>query len=178
MASPILIKDPELLQNKTKDDEIIELKHTAEKHEIDIILKSLKTHKYCHRKKHENLNKKVSVHISQILIGSTLTAIVSSLSICYSCFGIPEANSSGLITSIAVFIRNEKNSKLKSRYSKLGYWIIVTSLLYEKTKRQSLRDEKIDEKKAQEITKLHNHDLDKRGEIMKTTNSKVEDFLD
>ena len=38
-------------------------------------------------------------------------------------------------------------------------------------------DKKIDEKKAQELKKIFNHYLDKRKEIMKNTQFKVEDVF-
>ena len=36
---------------------------------------------------------------------------------------------------------------------------------------------KLDEKEAQELTKIYNHYIDKRKEIMKNTNFKVEDVF-
>ena len=50
-------------------------------------------------------------------------------------------------------------------------------LLYEKTLKESMLDKKIDEKEAQELKKIYNHYLDKRKEIMKNTNFKVEDVF-
>ena len=38
-------------------------------------------------------------------------------------------------------------------------------------------DKKIDEKEAQELKKIYNHYLDKRKEIMKNTQFKVEDVF-
>ena len=38
-------------------------------------------------------------------------------------------------------------------------------------------DKKIDEKQAQELKKIYNHYLDKRKEIMKNTQFKVEDVF-
>ena len=52
-----------------------------------------------------------------------------------------------LLTSIAILITNEYISKLKVRYTKLRDWIIVITLLIEKTLKQSLVDKKIDDKK-------------------------------
>ena len=50
-------------------------------------------------------------------------------------------------------------------------------MLYEKTLKQSMVDKKIDEKEAQELKKIYNHYLDKRKEIMKNTQFKVEDVF-
>ena len=38
-------------------------------------------------------------------------------------------------------------------------------------------DKKIDEKEAQELKKIYNHYIDKRSEIMKNTQFKVEDVF-
>ena len=62
--------------------------------------------------------------------------------------GMNISSSTALLTSIAILITNEYTSKLKKRYSKLRDWINVITLLYEKTLKQSMVDEKIDEKKA------------------------------
>ena len=74
-------------------------------------------------------------------------------------------------------ITNEYISKLKIRYTKLRDWINGISLLYEKTLKQSMVDKKIDEKETQDLKKIYNHYLDKRKEINKNTNLKVEDVF-
>ena len=38
-------------------------------------------------------------------------------------------------------------------------------------------DEKIDEKETQELKKIYNHYINKRKQIMESTNSKVEDIF-
>ena len=48
---------------------------------------------------------------------------------------------------------NKYISKLKIRYTKLMDWIIVITLLYEKTLKQSMVEKKIDEKEALELKK-------------------------
>ena len=82
------------------------------------------------------------------------------------------SSSTALLTSIAILITNEYISKLKIRYTKLRDWINVITLLYEKTLKTSMVDEKIDEKEAQKLKKIYNHYLDKRKEIMKNTQYK------
>ena len=47
--------------------------------------------------------------------------------------------------------------------------------MYEKTLKTSMIDMKIDGKEAQELKKIYNHYLDKRKDIMKNTQFKVED---
>ena len=44
-----------------------------------------------------------------------------------------------------------------------------------KTLETSMIDKKIDEKEAQELRKIYNHYLDKRKEVMKNTQFKVEE---
>ena len=63
------------------------------------------------------------------------------------------------------------------RYTKIGNWIKVITLLYEKTLKESMVDKKIDEKEAEELRKTYNHYLDKRKEFMKITSFKVEDMF-
>ena len=53
-------------------------------------------------------------------------------------------------------------------------WLIVITLLYEKTLKTSNIDKKIDEKEARELKKIDNHYIDKTSEIMKNTSFKVE----
>ena len=81
-----------------------------------------------------------------------------------------------MLTSIARKITNEYISKLKIRYKKLGDWLIVNKVLYEKTLKQSMVDKKTDEKEAGELKKTQNHYLDKRKGIMRSASLKVEDI--
>ena len=67
--------------------------------------------------------------------------------------GIIISSSTALLTSIAILITNEYISNLKKRYTKLGDWIIVITLLYGKTLKQSTIDKKIDKKEAEELKK-------------------------
>ena len=68
---PNLNKEPELLQIKTRDDEIKNLNLQTEKHDHENILKSLKFDNENYKRKYKNLNKKkVLLIITEILIGS------------------------------------------------------------------------------------------------------------
>ena len=84
------------------------------------------------------------------------------------------ASTMSFLSSISTLITIENISKLKIRCTKLGDWINVNTLLYEKTWKQSMVIEKIDEKEAQELKKIYNHYLDKRKDIMNGTKFKVE----
>ena len=89
--------------------------------------------------------------------------------------GITISPSTALLTSIAILITNEFISKLKIRYTKLRDWINVIDLLYEKTLKKSMVDERIDDKEVLQLKKIYNHYLHKRREIMKNSSCKVED---
>ena len=175
---PKLNNDPELLKIKTKDDEIKDSKYRSERHDHEIILKSLKIEKVYYKKKYKNLNKKkVLLIITEILIGSGSSIITSTLGVINPGAGIITSSSTALLTIIAILILKEKISKLERRYTKLKDWIIVITLLYEKTLKQSMADKKTDEKEAQELKKIYNPYNDKRSEIMKNTKFKVEDVF-
>ena len=91
--------------------------------------------------------------------------------------GIIASSSTAFLSSIAILITNEYISKLKIRYTKLRDWINVITLLYEKTLKQSMIDKKSDEKEAEHLKQIYNHYLDKKSEIMKNTQFKVEDVF-
>ena len=86
---------------------------------------------------------------SEKLKGSSSTIVSSTLSIVTPSLGIHRASRSALITLIAILITKEDISELKNRYSKVREWINVISLLYQKTSKQSMIDEKIDENSIQ-----------------------------
>ena len=91
--------------------------------------------------------------------------------------GIIISSSTGQLTNIAILITNEYITKFKTRYTKLGEWINVITLLYEKILKSSAIDKKFDQKEAEELKKVYNHYLDKRKENMKNTQFKVEDVF-
>ena len=176
---PDLKNEPELLKIKTQADEIENLKYQTEKHDHENILKSLKSDNEYYKKKYKSLNKKkVLMIVSEILIGVGGLSVGSGLTISgLAPVGLVTASSISFLTSITTLITNEYFSKLKIRYTKLPDWINVITLLYEKTLKQSMIDKKIDEKESQELKKIYNHYIDKRSEIMKNTQFKVEDIF-
>ena len=56
-------------------------------------------------------------------------------------------------------------------------WINVITLLYEKTLKESIIDKKIDQKEADQLKQIYNHYVDKKSEIMKNTQFKVEEIF-
>ena len=173
-----LNNEPELLKIKTKDDEIKELKYRTEKHDCENILKSLKIDNELLKKKYKSLNKmKVLLFISENLVGSASVVVSSTIGLIITGVGIVMSSSTALLTSIAILITNEYNRNLKIRYTKLEDWINVIKLLYEKTLKQSMVDKKNDEKETEELKKIYNQYLDKRKEIMKSTQCKVEEIF-
>ena len=82
----------------------------------------------------------------------------------YPIIGVVLTSSTALIKWIAILITNEYISKLKQRKILLGDWIKVICLLYGKSLKQSTIDKKVYDKEAQELKKIYNHYLNKRGE--------------
>ena len=109
------------------------------------------------------------------MIGSESTISISTLGLINPGASIIISSSTALLTSIAILITNEDISNLKIRYTKLRDWINVITLLYEKTLKTSMVDKRIDQKEAEELKKIYNHYIDKRKEIMKKTQFRVED---
>ena len=176
---PSLNKDQEILKIKMKDDQLKELQYKAEKHDHENILKSLKSDNEYYKKKYKSLNKKKVFMInSEILIGSVGLGVGSGLTVSgLAPLGTTCASSISFLFSISTLITNEYFSKLKPRYTKLRDWIHVITLLYEKSLKQSMVDKKIDQKEAEELKKIYNHYLDKRKEMMKNTEFKVDDIF-
>ena len=177
MAYPDL-NEPELLKLKTRDDEIKNLKYQTEKHDHENILKSLKSDNENYKKKYKSLNKKkVLLFISKILVGSGSAIGTSTMSLINSSIGIVLTSSTALLTSIAILITNEYISKLKKRFTKLGDWINVITLLNEQTLKESMIDKKLDEKEIKKLKQINSHYIDKRSEMMKKTQFNVEDVF-
>ena len=175
---PDLKNDVELLKIKTKDDQLKELQYKTERHDHENILKSLKSDNEYYKKKYKSLNKKkIMLIIIEILVGAGSAVGSSSMALINPGAGIVISSSTALLTSIAILITNEYISKLKIRYTKLRDWINVITLLYEKTLKQSMIDKKIDEKEAVQLKQIFNHYVDKKSEIMKNTQFKVEDIF-
>ena len=177
---PNLNKESEatLLKIKTRDDEIKNLKYQTEKHDHENIIKSLRVDNDYYKKKYKSLNKKKKLLIiTEVLIGSGSAIGSSTIGLILPGAGIIISSSTALLTSIAILITNEYISNIKIRFTKLRDWINVITLLYEKTLKESMIDRKIDEKEAEQLKQIYNHYLDKRKEIMKKTQFKVEDVI-
>ena len=99
------------------------------------------------------------------------------MSIINPSIGIVLTSSTALLISIAILKTNEYISKLKIRYTKLRDWINVNTLLYEKTLKESMIDKKKDEKEVNQLQQIYNHYFDKRSDILKNTQFKVEDVF-
>ena len=170
--------DVDLMKIKTKDDQLKELQYKTEKHDHENILKSLKNDNESIKKKYKSLNKKkILLIITEILIGSGSAIGTSTMGLINPSVGIVISSSTALLTSIAILITNEYISKLKIRYTKLRDWINVITLLYEKTLKESMIDKKIDEKEANQLKQIYNHYIDKKSEIMKNTQFRVENIF-
>ena len=175
---PDIKNEPELLKIKTKDDQLKELQYKTERHDYENILKSLKSDNEYYKKKYKSLNKKkLLLIITEILVGSGGVVSSSTMALINPGAGIVISSSAALLTSIAILITNEYISKLKIRYTKLRDWINVITLLYEKTLKESMIDKVINQKEADQLKQIYNHYVDKKSEIMKNTQFKVEDIF-
>ena len=175
---PDLKNEPELLKIKTKDNQLKELQYKTERHDHENKLKSLKVDIEYYKKKYKNLNKKkILLNITEILVGAGSAIGSSSMALINPGAGIVISSSTALLTSIAILITNEYISKLKIRYTKLRDWINVITLLYEKTLKESMIDKVINQKEADQLKQIYNHYVDKKSEIMKNTQFKVEDIF-
>ena len=105
---PNLNIEPELLNIKTRDDELKNLKYQTEKHDHEIILKSLKIDNEYYKKEYKNLNKKkVLLIITEKVIVSASTISSLTMRLISPGAGIIISSSTALLTSIAILITNE-----------------------------------------------------------------------
>ena len=126
MTYPNLNNEPELLKIKTIYDEIKNPKYQTEKHDHEIIIKSLKSDNESYKKKYKSLNKKkVILIITEILVGYGSEIDTSIMSLLNPSIGIVLTSSTALLTSIAILITNKDKSKLKRRYTKLRDWLML-----------------------------------------------------
>ena len=124
----------------------------------------------------KSLNKKELLFIiTELLLGSGSAITTSTMSLFNPSIGIVLTISSALLTSIAILIRKEFISKLKTRCIKLRDWIIVITSLFEKTLKEFMIDKKRDEKEVKQLKQIYIHSNDERSE-KKKLNSKLKSF--
>ena len=145
---------------------------------MKLYLKLLKADNEKNKKFYKSSNKKrILLITTEILIGSGSAVSTSTMSLINPSIGIVLTSSTALLTSLAILITNEYISKIKIRYSKLGDWINVITLFYEKTLKLSMIDKKVDQNEAEQLKQIYNHYIDKRKNFMKNTQFKVEDVF-
>ena len=93
------------------------------------------------------------------MIGSASTKISSTLSILNPGVQVI-SSSSALLISIAILLTNEYISEIRTRYTKLSFWIIIITLLWGKPLKRSMTDKKIDDKEAKKWKKIFNQYVD------------------
>ena len=119
-AYPNLINEPKILNMKTRDDEIKQLKNQTKKHDLDNIIKPLKNEKEYYKKKYKSLNKeKLLLNITETLIGSRSAIGSSTMSFINPTIGIVLTSSTDSLASLATLITNDYILK-KISYTKLG----------------------------------------------------------
>ena len=105
---PNLNNKPESLKMKTRDDEIQIFKNQTEKHDLEIILKSLKIDSENYKKKYKSLNKKKNfLNITEILIGSGLAIGTSTMSLVNPGAVNYISSNTAFLTSTPILITNE-----------------------------------------------------------------------
>ena len=143
--------DPKLLNITTKDDEIEDLKNKMEKRDQETNFKTFNIDKDWYSNKEKSLkNRKELLIISETSIGSGTAITSSTLSFLHPSVGFIATSSTALITSTAILITNDYISKLKKRYTKVRGCIKVVTLLFEKVLKESIIDQRCDEKEAQD----------------------------
>ena len=174
---PDLKTNQKILKIKPRDDEIKNLKYQTEKHDQEKIFKSLKIDSEYYKKKDESLKKKnILLIITEILVGGGSAIGCSTMGLINPGAGIIISSSTALLINVAILITNEYFSKLKIQ-KKLGAWINLFTIVNEKNLKESMIDKKIDQKESEKLKKLYNHYIDKRPEIMKCTQFKVEEVF-
>ena len=119
---PNLKNDPELLNIKTKYDEIKDSKDKTERNDHENILKPPKIDKEHYKKKYKSFNKrKIFIIITELLTESTPATSSSTMGLINPGADDNFSSSTALLTSMAVLITNEYISKLKIKYTKLRY---------------------------------------------------------
>ena len=131
------------------------MKYQTEKHDLENIIKSLKIDNEYYQKNYKSLlEKKVLLFVTEFLVGNASAVGSSTRRLINPDADIIISSTTALLTSIVILITNEYISNLKIRYTKLRDWIIVITLLHEKTLRKSMVDKKIDEKEADEMKNI------------------------
>ena len=114
--------------------------------------------------------------VSEFLIGVGSLCVGSGLTISgIAPVGMITASSISFLSSISTLITNEYFSKLKIRYTKLRDLINVTTLLFEKTLKESMIVKKIAEKEGEKLRSVYNQYLNKQDDFKKSTQFKVEE---
>ena len=141
---PNINNEPELLKIKRRDDDVNNLHHQSERHDYENLLKSPKNYnEYYKRNKQIWKKKKVSIIITEILVGSASAISSSTMGLTNPNAGKIISSSTALFTSIAILITNEHISKIKIKCTKLEDWINIITLLLEKTLKTSMVDKKL-----------------------------------
>ena len=100
--------------------------------------------------------KKEFLIVTEFLIGSGSAIGMSTMSLINPSIGKVLISFLALPTYIAILITNNFISKLKIRYTNLRDRINLITFLYDKTLKQSMIEEKIDDKEALELKTFFN----------------------
>ena len=90
--------------------------------------------------------------------------------------GIPISSASFILT-IASMIMNAYLDSVKIRNRKIQDFNNLTILLYEKTMKKALQDNKINEQEQRELKDIYQHYLNKKDDIKKSTQFDVKEVF-
>ena len=180
---------PELTSIKTNDYELKNIKEKMNEiehqknfdnqyNQFAIILDELKKDKIRYKKKaNKNQKQQIFNKIVGILSGvSTLTGAILTSTVLASIAGIPISSASFILT-IASMIMNTYLDSVKIRNRKIQDFINLTILLYEKTMKKALQDNKINEQEQKELKDIYQHYLNKKEDIKKSTQFDVKEVF-
>ena len=125
-----------------------------EKQDNEIVLKIFKIDRDYYNEKNSKKNeRRIHLTILEILVAVSGLTVGTSLSMrgVGTIIGVPIEGCSSFLASVATLITNENLPKLKLRYTKLKAWIIMITILYEKTLDKPMIHKEIIEKKDRNL---------------------------
>ena len=95
------------------------------------------------------------IFITETILGSASAVIIFKISILHLCVGVFLLSSTALLVFFGILVIKGYITKLKIRYAKLMDWIIVSVSQYEKTLKQPMIDEKVDQGEVEETKTIY-----------------------
>ena len=186
---PTLKNEAELIKISTNDYEIKKIKSDLEEFnrqknfdknfdQFTNILNELKKEKIKYEKKSGRIDKGlIFTKIVSIISGvTTLGGVTLTATVLASIAGVPLSVAS-FILSLSSLITSFYLEKYKLKCVKIKNYINITILLYEKTMKNALKDNKIDENEGKDLKDIYQYYLNHKADIKKSFQFKVEDVF-